>query len=237
MWTRRQFLKAGIAGGALLVAVRAAYGPLSPDPLAPEDAGFTYDVLSAKERTVLASVAPVMLAGALPADPAERERAVVEVIRGVDRAVSGLPPSVQGEVAQLFALLGFPLTRRLLAGVGESVARSQSRIGPALPGALARQLLCTAAQCLRSAARIDHGRLVRQSGGLAGHRLSRSAGSRHELKLRTTALNRRGAEAQRIMLRHACARGCHPMPDQIPIRTNGIFFSSASSSAPLRLCG
>ena len=89
-----------------------------PDPLAPEDAGFTYAVLSAKERTVLASVAPVMLAGALPADPAERERAVVEVIRGVDRAVSGLPPSVQEEVAQLFALLGFPLTRRLLAGVG-----------------------------------------------------------------------------------------------------------------------
>ena len=119
MWTRRQFLKAGIAGGALLVAVRAAYGPLSRDPLAPEDAGFTYDVLTAKERTVLASVVPVMLAGALPADPAEREHAVIEVVRGVDRAVSGLPPSVQGEVAQLFALLGFPLTRRLLAGVGE----------------------------------------------------------------------------------------------------------------------
>ena len=118
MWTRRQFLKAGIAGGALLVAVRAAYGPLSADPLSPEDAGFTYAVLSANARTVLASVAPVMLAGALPVDTAELERAVVEVIRGVDRAVSGLPPSVQEEVAQLFALLGFPLTRRLLAGVG-----------------------------------------------------------------------------------------------------------------------
>jgi hypothetical protein len=118
MWTRRQFLKAGIAGGALLVAVRAAYGPLSPDPIAPEDAGFTYNVLGTKERTVLAGVVPVMLAGALPADPAERERAVVAVIRGVDQAVSGLPPSVQEEVAQLFTLLGFPLTRRLLAGVG-----------------------------------------------------------------------------------------------------------------------
>jgi hypothetical protein len=118
MWTRRQFLKAGIAGGALLVAVRAAYGPLSPGPLGSEDAGFTYGVLSARERTLLAGVAPVMLAGALPADPAERERAVVAVIRGVDQAVSGLPSSVQEEVAQLFALLGFPLTRRLLAGVG-----------------------------------------------------------------------------------------------------------------------
>jgi hypothetical protein len=35
----------------------------------------------------------------------------------VDQAVSGLPPGVQEEVAQLFALLGFPLSRRLLAGV------------------------------------------------------------------------------------------------------------------------
>jgi hypothetical protein len=59
-----------------------------------------------------------MLAGALPVDAAKLERAVVEVVRGVDRAVAGLPPSVQEEVAQLFALLGFPLTRRLLAGVG-----------------------------------------------------------------------------------------------------------------------
>lgn len=118
MLTRRQFLKAGIAGGALLIAVRAAYGPLSPGTLAPDDAGFTYSVLDPKERTVLAGVVPIMLAAALPADPAERERAVVEVVRGVDRAVSGLPPSVQEEVAQLFALLGFPPTRRLLAGVG-----------------------------------------------------------------------------------------------------------------------
>ncbi len=118
MITRRQFLKAGIAGGALLIAVRAAYGPFSADPLVAEDPGFDYAVLRAKDRSVLAGVAPVMLAGALPADGAERARAIVEVIRGVDRAVSGLPPSVQEEVAQLFALLGFPVTRRLLAGVG-----------------------------------------------------------------------------------------------------------------------
>ena len=118
MFTRRQFLKAGIAGGALLIAVRAAYGPFSADPVLAQDPGFDYVVLRAKDRSVLASVAPVMLAGALPADASERERAIVEVIRGVDQAVSGLPPSVQEEVAELFALLGFPVTRRLLAGVG-----------------------------------------------------------------------------------------------------------------------
>jgi hypothetical protein len=118
MLTRRQFLQAGIAGGALLLAVRAAYGPFSADPVVAEDPSFDYAVLRGKDRSVLAGVVPVMLAGALPAEGGERERAIVEVIRGVDRAVSGLPPSVQEEVAQLFALLGFPVTRRLLAGVG-----------------------------------------------------------------------------------------------------------------------
>jgi hypothetical protein len=118
MPTRRQFLRAGIAGGALLLAVRAAYGPFSADPVVAEDTGFDYAVLRAKDRSVLAAVAPVMLAGALPAGDREREQAIVAVIRGVDRAVSGLPPGVQEEVAELFALLGFPLTRRLLAGVG-----------------------------------------------------------------------------------------------------------------------
>ncbi|HZP88229.1 MAG TPA: hypothetical protein VFB54_15570 [Burkholderiales bacterium] len=117
MFTRRQFLKAGIAGGALLVAVRAAYGPFSPDPRVREDLSFKYALLDSTHRSILAGIAPVMLAGALPADAAERQSAILEVIRGVDRAAAGLPPAVQDEVAQLFALLGFPLTRRLLAGV------------------------------------------------------------------------------------------------------------------------
>jgi hypothetical protein len=117
MPTRRQFLKAGIAGGALLVAVRAAYGPFAPDPTVAEDAGFAYAVLDGKARTVVAAVVPVMLAGALPVDSAQQEHAITAVVRGVDQAISGLPPAVQEEVAQLFALLGFPLTRRLLAGV------------------------------------------------------------------------------------------------------------------------
>jgi hypothetical protein len=117
MATRRQFLKVGVAGAALLIVVRAAYGPFSGGTLTPEDGGHTYGSLGLKDRTVLAGLVPVMLAGALPEDQGERERAVIEVIRGVDQAVSGLPPGVQGEVAQLFALLGFPLTRRLLARV------------------------------------------------------------------------------------------------------------------------
>ena len=117
MFSRRQFIKTGLIGGAVLLAVRAAYGPFSSDPLVSEDRDFAYAILGAKERTILAALVPVVLDGALPLDAPGRERAVAEVIRGVDVAVSGLPLSVQAEVAQLFALLGFPLTRRIAAGV------------------------------------------------------------------------------------------------------------------------
>lgn len=117
MPSRRQFIKAGIVGGAVLVAVRAAYGPFSSDALVAEDRDFAYRALDAKQRTIVAAVAPVLLAGALPEEAAARERSLLEVIRGVDTAVSGLPPAVQEEVAQLFALLAFPVTRRIVAGV------------------------------------------------------------------------------------------------------------------------
>jgi hypothetical protein len=117
MLSRRQVLKAGVLTGAALVAVRVAWGPFSSQPLLPQDRDFGYTVLGPKERTVLAAVVPVMLGGALPSQPDRRESAVREVIRGVDVAVSGLPPSVQSEVGELFALLAFPVTRRTIARV------------------------------------------------------------------------------------------------------------------------
>jgi len=126
MLSRRRFLQAGLIGGAVLVAVRAAYGPFSPDPSVAEDHEFAYLALGLKERTILAAVSPVMLAGALPQDAAERDHVLLQVIRGVDAAVSGLPPAVQDEVAQLFALLGFPVTRRLVAGVAGPWLRASS---------------------------------------------------------------------------------------------------------------
>ena len=117
MFTRRQLLKAGLAGGAVLVLARAAYGPLSPGPVAPDDPAYRYAFLGPKDRTLLSAIVPVMLDRALPSEGTARSAAVVEVVRGVDVAVSGLPPSVQEEVRQLFGLLGFPVARRLVAGV------------------------------------------------------------------------------------------------------------------------
>jgi hypothetical protein len=63
---------------------------------------------------MLRAIARVMLDGALP----DRAVALDTAVRGVEVAIAGLPPAVQGEVQQLFGLLEFPLTRQVVAGVG-----------------------------------------------------------------------------------------------------------------------
>lgn len=117
MFTRRQLLKAGFAGGVVLVVARAAYGPFSTGPEVAGDPRFRYAFLGSKDRTLLSAIVPVMLFRALASEAAASGAAVIEVVRGVDVAVSGLPPAVQEELRQLIGLLGFPLTRRLVAGV------------------------------------------------------------------------------------------------------------------------
>ncbi len=110
MPSRRQFLKVGIAGALALGAVRVAYGPFNGRDVPLPD-GYPFLFLSPTDRAILTAIAPVILDGGLPS------HAVEDVVRGVDVAIAGLPPQVQGEVAQLFALLGLPVTRRLVAGV------------------------------------------------------------------------------------------------------------------------
>jgi hypothetical protein len=95
--TRASLLKAG-AAGTVLLALGGCAPATSPDAM-------------------LRSIAATMLDGALPAGPAHG-LALDAAVAGVKTAIDGLPPHVQGEVAQLFGLLQFPVTRRLLAGVG-----------------------------------------------------------------------------------------------------------------------
>jgi len=83
-----------------------------------DDAGYAYRVLSSRDRNMIAAVAGTMLEGALPADV--RPAALVAVVRGVDVAVAGLPDDPRRELAELFNLLGFSVTRGLAAGVWSS---------------------------------------------------------------------------------------------------------------------
>ncbi|MDS4072217.1 MAG: hypothetical protein RKL24_03600 [Defluviicoccus sp.] len=111
MLTRRQFLKVGVVGSAGLAALGALYW--AHERSQADVAAFKLDVTG---REIVAALAPAILAGALPED-GYRAAAVERVVDGVEQAVAGLSASAQGEVRQLFALLGFAPTRILLGGV------------------------------------------------------------------------------------------------------------------------
>jgi hypothetical protein len=108
---RRTLLKAGIAGGAVLVLARFMVGSNSE----PGSADGRGSALDSAARAIVAAIAPVLLNGALPLDVSTEARA--EVVAGVDRAVAGLAPASRKEIGELFALLSFAPTRCLIAGV------------------------------------------------------------------------------------------------------------------------
>lgn len=113
MITRRGLLGSGIA--ALLLAGAGLMYEFAPDT-ALEDP-YHFRVLDPQERAILAAIAPAMLGDALPRDPHANSAALVQLIEGFDTAVAGLSPSIQAELAQLFGLLRFPLTRMLATGI------------------------------------------------------------------------------------------------------------------------
>jgi hypothetical protein len=107
---RRSFLKAGW----LATLVLAAGGGLYRAVHTPRPQRF---VLDGEARAVLGAIVPAVLAGALPADPAERSAALARTVEGIHAAISNLPLAVQKEVQDLFGLLALAPARRLLTGV------------------------------------------------------------------------------------------------------------------------
>jgi hypothetical protein len=108
--TRRQFLVVGTVGGAVLLATRLLdrRDALPHSPLR---------ALDARAAQIVRALVPVVLGDALPTASEARANATREVVEAFDRAVSGLSPAVQSEIADLFGLLGFAPTRILLAGI------------------------------------------------------------------------------------------------------------------------
>lgn len=112
--SRRRFLQVGALGSALLALNSLAARPARAEARQP---GSQAVFLTAADNAVLLAIAPVMLAGALPAPQAARAAALDDILAGVDLAVSGLAPATQGEVRQLFDLLEMSAGRVLAAGV------------------------------------------------------------------------------------------------------------------------
>ena len=111
MTDRRTFLKAGLAGSALLAAGGIAAWIAGRDAV--------------RDRNeVLAALIPALLAGALPVEPQAREQAISRCVQLVGTAVEGLAPSAQEEAAQLFALLAIAPTRLVTTGIATSWAQA-----------------------------------------------------------------------------------------------------------------
>ena len=122
MITRRTFIVAGTAGGAALAIawwLRGGPGRQRSAPLEPTLAG-----LDPEAPTIVAAVVPAMLAGALPSEAGARQAAVRDTVAGVERAIAGLNPNAQQELAQLFSLLAFAPARIALTGVSTAWAEA-----------------------------------------------------------------------------------------------------------------
>ena len=105
---RRQFIQVGIAGAIVLATV-----PMMSRP-------------RATSAVLIGALAPVVLAGALPADPKARADAVREVVEAFHRAVAGMSPAVQEEIGELVGLLTFAPTRILFTGLSSPVEKSSA---------------------------------------------------------------------------------------------------------------
>ncbi len=108
---RRTFLAVGVAGaGALAIA---GWLRRTPEPVA----GSATSNISVDGHDIMRAIVPVMLASALPTEPAARAVAVAQTLAALDTAVGGLPQAAQAELAQLFDLLALPPVRLAVARI------------------------------------------------------------------------------------------------------------------------
>ncbi len=125
MISRRTFLAAGVAGSAALAAawwLRGTHG----DYAASDSADGALSAMDAEAPAIIAAIISIILEGALPVKAAPRAEAIRETVTNVNRAVTGLPPAAQKELAQLFALLAFAPSRLALARIGAPWDRADS---------------------------------------------------------------------------------------------------------------
>jgi len=73
----------------------------------------TYNFLTAKDHLMLTAIIPVMLKTSIKLNIKE----INKIINNIDITIYGLPLELQKELRELFTILQFPVTRRLLAQV------------------------------------------------------------------------------------------------------------------------
>ena len=86
--------------------------------------GFSF--LDARSASAVAALAPVVLAGALPAGAAARDEAIQATVAAFDRAIAGLSAAVQKEVDELFSILRFGPARLMFTGLWSPLEESSA---------------------------------------------------------------------------------------------------------------
>jgi hypothetical protein len=117
--TRRQVIKVGLLGAAVLAGARYLGRPLA----APAGGRRALDK---RDAAIVTALIPVVLDGSLPAEGEARVLALREVLEGFERAVSGLAPAIQDEVGELFGVLRFAPTRLAFTGLWSPIEQSTS---------------------------------------------------------------------------------------------------------------
>ncbi|MBC7939411.1 MAG: hypothetical protein H7Z19_06530 [Chitinophagaceae bacterium] len=106
---RRTLLHVGVATGTLLALAGAG--------LALTRAGLRNGRLTDAGREVFHAVARAVLDGSLPIDPAMQAKALQGQLTRLDITIGGFPPALQGELAELTALLAHAAGRLILTGL------------------------------------------------------------------------------------------------------------------------
>jgi len=129
---RRRFLKTGLGGALLLgtLGTTAALNGCSSTPAGriqgadpATGAAYQFRFLTLLDIDLFRALLPAIVGPGLPAQPAERARAVDTTIERIDAGICMFGPANQKELRQLFDLLNFGPTRITVARVWSSWPR------------------------------------------------------------------------------------------------------------------
>lgn len=115
---RRGFLKMGLVGSGLLLGA-SVLGPLqgcATHQLATQPER-PLKILREKDAIILSAVAPVVLKGALPTEPAAKQKAIDSLLIQVDEFLLHSSEYAYGEFELLFDLMYLAPTRVLMTGL------------------------------------------------------------------------------------------------------------------------
>ncbi|MEE2733598.1 MAG: twin-arginine translocation pathway signal protein [Pseudomonadota bacterium] len=119
-FNRRAFLKLGVLGSSVL-ATAGALGSLqgcsshTVESEASETLSLQY--LRQKDAIILSAIAPVVLQGNFPTEPAQRQRTLNQLLIDIDQFIQSTSPQAQKQIHELFDLLYLAPFRMLVAGV------------------------------------------------------------------------------------------------------------------------